>query len=63
MPTIQMQGVFITELAIEIGNACDRLKQVALGLATRVQFLEKRATQPTMAVGGSCRHKLRTPHA
>jgi hypothetical protein len=28
-----------------------------------VQFLEKRATQPTMAVGGSCRHKLRTPHA
>src|SRR5258708_6170989 len=47
---VQIQRVFITELAIEVSNARNALSPVPLGITARVELFEQSAHQPALSI-------------
>lgn len=58
----QLEGILIAELAIEVVDAGNRLNQIALGCAARVDYFKECANEPTMPIGWIGRHHLRAAY-
>ena len=59
----EIKHIFVAELAVEVGNAGDRLHQIVVGGAARMNHLEHGAHQPAVAIFGQRGDHLRAADA